>query len=170
MEINLATRGLRFGAYFIDSLILGILISLPSMLSKNVHPVIGLIWLLAFLGFIVYQAFLLTKTGQTIGKKVVNIKIIKINTNKNGGFVTNVIIRSLLYGPITFFVAMLIYSGSMILRHTSVAFFYNFYFIFKALEIFSYIYILLGFVDILFIFRKDKRCLHDFIARTCVIR
>jgi uncharacterized RDD family membrane protein YckC len=49
-----------------------------------------------FSGFIIYlgfQGYLLTTTGQSLGKKLIGIKIVKHSTGENGGFVTNVLVR-----------------------------------------------------------------------------
>lgn len=84
---------------------------------------------------IITQAFLLSSQGQTIGKKIFKLKIVNIDTGKNNGFLTNVLIRT----GITIALSIPTYTGYLM-------------------------------VDSLFIFRQDKRCLHDLMARTCVIR
>jgi uncharacterized RDD family membrane protein YckC len=45
----------------------------------------------------IVQIFLLTKNGQTVGKKLLRIRIVRIDTNDNGGFVTNVLKRLILH-------------------------------------------------------------------------
>ena len=75
---------------------------------------------------------LLTKDGQTLGKHVLGIRIVKRDTGENGGFVRNVLLR----------------------------------FIFNRLLGIIPLY---GLVDILFIFRGDRRCIHDMIAGTQVV-
>ena len=90
----------------------------------RVSPIASLIVLAVTL---VCQIYLLSSQGQTLGKKVVNIRIVKVNTCVNGGFATNVLLRMILNGVLGII---------------------PFY----------------GLVDILFIFRKDRRCIHDFIA------
>ena len=80
---------------------------------------------------LVYQINLLSTQGQNLGKKVVNIRIVKVNTCVNGGFATNVLLRMILNGVLGII---------------------PFY----------------GLVDILLIFRRDHRCIHDFIAGTHV--
>jgi len=90
---------------------------------------------LAFLGmlaFIAYQVYLLTTAGQTIGKRAMNIKIVKCDTGENGGFITNALLREIVNSII------------------AIVPFYSL-------------------VDILFIFRDDQRCIHDFIAGTQVV-
>ena len=48
------------------------------------------------------QAKLLTEEGQTIGKKALRIRIVRSDTEKNGGFFTNVLIRYFVNGLISF--------------------------------------------------------------------
>ena len=67
-----------------------------------------------------------------MGKKALGIRIVKMNTGKNCGFVPNVLLRLIVNGLI------------------GISPFY-------------------GLVDILFIFRSDRRCIHDLIAGTQVV-
>jgi uncharacterized RDD family membrane protein YckC len=77
------------------------------------------------------QMVLLIKDGQTLGKKALRIRIVKMDTGENGGFVPNVLLRLIVNGLLG-------------------------------------IIPLYGLVDILFIFRGDRRCIHDMIAGTQV--
>jgi|GEM_PF-736414 len=132
METMLASREERFAATIID-LLAATVAMLPAVAPvKNAEAYVPLLGGVATLALSIIQIFFLSKDGQTIGKKAVDIKIIEINTGKNGGFFNNVLLRSLL----------------------------------NALLSLSLIYPL---IDILFIFRKDRRCLHDLIAGTSVI-
>lgn len=85
------------------------------------------------LAIAVIQIVMLTKSGQTIGKKGMSVKIVMHDTGKNGGFVPNVLLRGFVNGLL------------------SVIPFYKL-------------------IDMLFIFREDKRCVHDLIANTSVIK
>jgi len=122
-----AGRSDRLLAAIIDGLIgtvffaLSLLLDMPSLFTYG----LGLYW--------IYQLYLLTVDGQTIGKKVMKIKIVRIDTGENGGFMPNVLMRWLLNGLLALIP-------------------------FYAL------------VDILFIFREDRRCIHDMIAGTKVVR
>ena len=78
------------------------------------------------------QTVMLTRSGQTLGKRAVRIRIVRMDTGENGGFVTNVMMRTVLSWIL-----------SMI----------PFY----------------GLVDTIFIFRPDRRCVHDHIAGTRVV-
>ena len=47
-----------------------------------------------------FQMVLLTKDGQTFGKKALRIHVVKMNTGENGGFVPNVLLRLIANGLI----------------------------------------------------------------------
>ncbi|MCH8309588.1 MAG: RDD family protein [Chloroflexi bacterium] len=122
----LANRSSRLLAAIVDILII-------------LGPYFALVFIFLPLAFVyvvavaVVQAVLLTTAGQTVGKKALNIRIVKVNTGRNGGFVPNVLLRAILNGLLGF------------------------------IPIYS-------FVDILFIFRADRRCIHDLIAGTVVVK
>ena len=124
--LGLAGRGSRLIASIIDGVIFVALL----LIGGWIHPSLGLI---AFVVFIIVQVVLLTKDGQTVGKKALNVRIVKMDTNENGGFVPNVLLRLVLNGLIG-------------------------------------IIPLYGLVDVLFIFREDRRCIHDMIAGTQVVK
>lgn len=95
---------------------------------------ISALWLL---GVMVINLILLTKRGQTLGKKWMGIRIARIEDDGNPGFVKAVLLRGFVNG--------LIGSVPMI----------------------GPVYSL---VDICFIFRDDRRCIHDHIAGTRVVK
>lgn len=95
---------------------------------------ISALWLL---GVMVINLVLLTKRGQTLGKKWMGIRIARIEDDGNPGFVKAVLLRGFVNG--------LIGSVPMI----------------------GPVYSL---VDICFIFREDRRCIHDHIAGTRVVK
>ena len=134
MRIALASRIDRFFASAIDG-VLPFITAVPFVLLAGmtdleifVHLVYFAICALLFL-----QAYLLSTTGQSIGKKTMKIKIVKLDTRQKGGFITIVLIRSTL----NFFLGLIV----------------PFY----------------SFIDALFIFGEDRRCIHDLMAGTCVI-
>jgi uncharacterized RDD family membrane protein YckC len=53
-------------------------------------------FLVALLGLVVYQTYLLSTCGQTVGKRVMGLKIVTVYGERNGGFVTNVFKRVIL--------------------------------------------------------------------------
>jgi uncharacterized RDD family membrane protein YckC len=150
---QLAGRGTRLLAKIIDSIIMGVL-WIPFMLGGGLAAVMSsgleegsdptglIVTLLGSMSisglltliFVVVQIYLLSKDGQTVGKKLTKIRIVKLETGQNGGFMPNVILRALVPVIINSFTG-----------------------------IFSL-------VDALFIFREDRRCIHDMLAGTTVVR
>ncbi|WP_369975965.1 RDD family protein [Xanthomonas bundabergensis] len=90
---------------------------------------------LAFVVFVVVQAYPLAKTGQTWGKKLLWIRIVDLHGAQ----------------PPLWRLLLLRYLPSQVLSLVPVV--GNFY----------------ALIDALFIFRQDKRCLHDLIAGTQVV-
>lgn len=99
----------------------------------NLRPWVTLVVIANIIVVVPLQWFMLTRYGQTFGKRYLKIKIVRMKDGENGGFVTNVLLRS-----------------------------------FSTLA-FSYI-TLVGLADILFIFQDDNRCIHDYVAGTCVVK
>ncbi len=138
----LASRGARLGAALLDGLLVSIFY-VPGMMlggfqvdgDGNMTTTGGLI--VGVSGLIVLfvlavQAYLVTVSGQTIGKKIVGIRIVKLDGSLPG-FVNGVLLRGFI--------------GKFALS------FVPFY----------------GLVDILFIFREDRRCVHDLVGSTRVV-
>ncbi len=151
-----ATRGARFLAKLVDKAIAGIplmfvaqnaLGSLPfeQLMETGIPdeqkiammlPIVIHAYLLGgavLLAVFIVQAVFLTRDGQTLGKKALGIRIVLQDTGKNGGFVTNVLLRTLLNGLL------------------------------NAVPLYALL-------DALFIFRDDRRCIHDLIASTVVVK
>ena len=84
-----------------------------------------------------YQVWLLSAQGQTIGKRCMGLRIVRVKDLSNGGFITNVLLR----GGVSALINIVPVVGT-----------------------------LYSLADPLFIFREDRRCLHDHIAGTCVIK
>lgn len=142
-ESHLASRGDRLKAALVDAVI-GTAWILPIFWyfwSELQQPVVALQQLLiinvyGFIAMILMNGYLWNKYGQSIGKRVVGIKIVDMNGNK----------------PPLWEIA--------ILRHW-----------FMSLGGFlgptgRFIPI----IDALFIFGKSRRCIHDYIAGTQVVR
>ncbi|MDP3544527.1 MAG: RDD family protein [Elusimicrobiota bacterium] len=140
--MELARRRDRVWAKVIDNVIFaaaGILAALliPGLKDSSLlMPAMGLLGAV-LLGFFAYQIWLLTTQGQTLGKKIMGVRIVKTSDMSNGGFVTNVLLRALASAAVT------------------------------LVPIFGALFAM---ADPLFIFREDRRCLHDHIAGTCVIK
>ncbi len=126
------------GAFILDGFVYVILpVILAVVTPLLVHgpggeTVSGVFIVVAILIVFVYQMVLLIKDGQTLGKKALRIRIVKMDTGENGGFVPNVLLRLIVNGLLG-------------------------------------IIPLYGLVDILFIFRGDRPCIHDMIAGTQVV-
>jgi uncharacterized RDD family membrane protein YckC len=140
-ESQLAGRGARLVAILLDAIIggvLGAIIAGASAASaaggEEPNYAVLSIGGLLFLAYAIWQIWMFATQGQTLGKKLMNVRVVKLDTGRNGGFVTNVLLRALvgqgLLGVIPFY----------------------------------------GLIDALFIFRDDRRCIHDMIAGTTVIK
>jgi uncharacterized RDD family membrane protein YckC len=152
--LQLASLGNRLLAVILDGLIalplmipmiIGmVMISKVDDMSGNAEPdisplAIGLIGLSAvlFIGLLVYNLILLATRGQTIGKKLMSIRIVTYPDGANPGGVKTILLRVFVNGLI------------------------------GAVPVLGPIYSL---VDICFIFREDRRCIHDLIAGTQVVQ
>jgi len=147
---DLAGRGARLGAVIIDALIIfPILFGIAkatgfwnTMLPRlaNGIPLSMEENIVAFLVgqtlFLILNGVFLNNNGQTIGKKIMNIKIVSME-RKQVGIIKLYTLRYLVFS----FVNQIPAVGSLI-----------------------------NLVNILFIFGKERRCLHDRIAGTCVIK
>jgi uncharacterized RDD family membrane protein YckC len=101
----------------------------------------GLLLFILGLGVAIVQIVMLSMRGQTIGKRIVGIKIVRFLDGSDAGFVNAWLLRSFVVGLITMFLNFLLWMG--------------------------YIFTI---VDMCFIFRQDQRCLHDLIAGTRVVK
>jgi uncharacterized RDD family membrane protein YckC len=153
----LAERSTRLAANFIDNVIAavacipgGLLIgaaALQALLSGrspspdevNVGQLLLGIGLLAVAGIalVIVQIWMLVKRGQTLGKRMLDIRIVRFADEGNPGFASAVLLRAIVPGVI----------GAL-----------------------PYIGVVFTLVDICFIFRGDRRCLHDHIAGTKVVK
>jgi uncharacterized RDD family membrane protein YckC len=142
---NLATRMQRFLASWVDGLIM-MAVTIPVMyftggfegISEGVKP--GLVYTLAIavLGLVVFVLIngkLLAEKGQTIGKKVLGIKIVDLE-----GALPDV-------------------QSNLVPR-------YAVYFLPGQVPVVGQLF---AFVNILFIFGKQKRCIHDLAGKTRVV-
>ncbi|MEO6993198.1 MAG: RDD family protein [Lacunisphaera sp.] len=149
LELAPASRWLRLGAAILDGIIGGILVmpgfvlvTAAGFFTNPTHPNaplmaegLGLLGL-GFLILMSIQIYLLTTRGQTIGKKLLAIKIVNFDDETNPGFVKAFLLRSFVNGLIA------------------------------SIPVVGPVYSL---VDLCFIFRDDRRCLHDLLAGTKVV-
>jgi uncharacterized RDD family membrane protein YckC len=93
--MELASREKRLGAQLIDAALLsGVL--LASTLEDVLPEPVLVLCALAALGVAIAQIVLLARRGQTIGKLLLGVRIVRKSTGENGGFVVNVLLRSVL--------------------------------------------------------------------------
>lgn len=147
--LELADRGTRLGAAIIEGLIFGFAsapIIVAAALSEaatqkgeeaQINIPLLVIGLLLVLGLLVYQMVMLAQRGQSIGKRMLGIRIVTHPDGANPGGVKTILMRGFLPG---------IMSNIPLLG-----------------PIFSL-------VNICFIFREDRRCIHDLIAGTQVVK
>jgi uncharacterized RDD family membrane protein YckC len=153
----LAERSTRLAANFIDNvlaavacipggLILGaaVLQAILSGRSPASADVSAAQLLLGFgllglggLTLVAVQLWMLVKRGQTLGKRMLDIRIVRFSDDSNPGF-----------------------GGTVMLRAVVPA----------LLGALPYIGLIFALVDICFIFRADRRCLHDLMAGTKVVK
>ena len=145
-DVTLATRWSRLWSSLIDSLTI-MAVSIPTMyftgglelIIQGIQPsfIYNIsIAALSITVFFIINFKLLKNQGQTIGKKILKIKIIDLNGNLPD-FNTQILKR------------------------------YATYFLPGQIPVAGQIFSL---INILFIFGKKKRCIHDFVAATKVIK
>lgn len=94
--MNIAGRGRRLGAALIDAALLA---ACTVALSLDEVPVfVTAAAAAANAALFVAQAALLTRRGQTVGKLLLGVRIVRRDTGRNAGFATNVLVRSLANG------------------------------------------------------------------------
>ena len=143
---QLASRWKRLGGSLLDGLISTIVIipvifatGIFNQLKQGQRMNIAQTVLFFFLGltiFLIIHGYLLSKYGQTVGKKIVGTRIVDKGTGKIIPLGKIFILRVL---PISIISQIPLIGG------------------------------LFGLADSLFIFRDDKRCIHDLIAGTIVV-
>ena len=145
IQVTLASRWLRLFAALIDGIIMGAVIW-PMMFAlgifdgimEGIEPSIGMTLILGLSGIIFFfliNYYFLASTGQTIGKKIVGIKIVDLD-GQLPSFSKAIVPRYLVY----------LVPGNIPLIG----------------QLFSI-------VNILFIFGKERRCIHDLVAKTRVV-
>jgi uncharacterized RDD family membrane protein YckC len=143
--LMLADRGMRLAGAFIDGIILWIVLTPAlfmsgyfTMIMSGQQPGFGYmlgLGLGSFIAFLLAQGYFLNRSGQTIAKKLLGMRIVDLNGNK----------------PEFLRLAGLRYGLPQLI---------------SLLPVVNLIFI---FVDALFIFREDRRCVHDLFAGTRVV-
>jgi uncharacterized RDD family membrane protein YckC len=144
-QSNLASRGLRLGGAIIDAIISWITIFplmyysgfWQSAMAGDVNFGLQLtLSAVSLVIFLILNGYLLSKSGQTIGKRLVGTRIVSVTDEQILPLSKVFVLR---YLPISL-IAQVPLIGNLI-----------------------------ALVNVLFIFRDDRRCLHDLIAGTKVI-
>ena len=151
-ETSLATIQSRLLAKIIDILPFGLMFFLF---------IVGFFWrkeesfflILGLLSMI--QIYFLVKDGQTIGRKLMKIKIVRMN-DQPASFWRILFLRILLPIAIVIFIIRFINEGS--------------YFYFSNDEFLSLLLVFIIIMNILPIFSTNRRCIHDFFADTKVVK
>ena len=146
---ELATRGQRFKAVLIDLLTFvgcGLIAGIGVPMQKHGNTMAGTLFVslavLAGLALVIYNIVLLSRNGQTIGKRSMGIRIVRQNGDHCGAL--RIIFLRVL--PIS-----LLGGAANVITHTETA--AN----------------IINLIDILLIYRASHLCLHDNIADTKVV-
>lgn len=93
----MADRGMRLLASIVDGVVMygpfGLCILFGVMVGDAAILVGALLGFIAILAMLVVQIVMLCQRGQTIGKRMLGIRIVKHDTGENGGGVPNVVLR-----------------------------------------------------------------------------
>jgi uncharacterized RDD family membrane protein YckC len=147
-DAELASLGERLSAAVIDAIIMVIVALVPTIIlyggwDEYIAVVSEESYLFTFgstvFGFLMYvivNGYLLAKNGQSVGKKILDIKIVRTDGSR-ASFVRLVAVRALFE---------------------------------NAILLIPVVDIWLWLINVLFIFRRSRKCLHDTVADTMVIR
>lgn len=87
-----ASRSSRLAARLID----GVVVVIPWIIASfSANGLLATLFGFSVIAVTVYQFILLSREGQTIGKRTMNIRIVKNDSGEIGGFVTNVLLREI---------------------------------------------------------------------------
>jgi uncharacterized RDD family membrane protein YckC len=106
----------------------------------------GVIFFAGWLVLLIVQVWMLTTRGQSIGKRIMNIRIVRVEDGSMPGIVHAWVLREFLISLIGFVLNFVPIIGPFMLK--------------PAFHL----------VDWCLIFREDERCLHDLFAKTRVVR
>ena len=92
---RLADPGSRLVAQIINSVIALAMCALGWIITTKSESASALLFWSPMAGLLIIQAYFLTRQGQSLGKMIMNVRIVRIDSNSNGGFVTNVLLRAI---------------------------------------------------------------------------
>jgi uncharacterized RDD family membrane protein YckC len=127
---ELASRSSRLGGFLLDQLFrivagapmfIGIIVMLPTIDRPGAEPpmvalaLMGL-GILTSLGFAIFNWVLISNSGQSVGKKMVGTRIVKVDTGALPGFLYGVVMRIWVMGLIGAFIGAcaLVIDGALI--------------------------------------------------------
>jgi uncharacterized RDD family membrane protein YckC len=91
VELEPASRGLRLGAFLLDGVIANVFVYVPTLIGMLISPpgdsgelpVLGtVLMLLGFVAWIWLTIVYVARNGQTIAKKLLNIKVVRTDGSK----------------------------------------------------------------------------------------
>ena len=186
-EVELASPWARMGAYLINSLLsvvvmLPVVISMISViLSGDFNVIVGLedsqfltrlglsmaASLLLGIILLVWQIVWMVQRGQSIGKRLLGIKVIGLN-GENPGFVGTVLLREIVYYLIVLVITFILGAILGVVMAAGGAP--------DAIEQYNYVFDLLGYIPTIIctvmLFRSQalRRTLQDYLAKTLVVK
>jgi len=113
--MELASRSRRLAAQLVDAALLSALV-LASMLSNVLPDAVLVLCASSALGLAVAQLALLARRGQTVGKILLGLRIVRKDTGQKGGFLVNVLARTVLNGLLAMNPIYLLVDACMIFR------------------------------------------------------
>lgn len=158
IEVDLAKPKARIIAVLINNILYSLLllssVFLFSLSEQLAHPWDTIIYLLIALSYLIYaglQLFWMGCDGQSIGKKIMGLKVIR-NNGETAGWLHNILIRELLYSVIVCLLGGLMYG------------------VFKNEDAISLPYAIASLVSFFMLFKSNRRTLQDLLAKTAVIQ
>ena len=143
----LADRGTRFVASFVDTLlVMAIVLPIGIATGFYTRAAAQQVGFPEHVAMLAVNGYLLANRGQTVGKMLNKIRIVDAQTGSRLPFVRVFVYRSLWLIPLVVIAALIPGQADDILIN------------------------LVSLVDALFIFGKQRRCLHDYIAGSKVVR
>ncbi|WP_159068666.1 RDD family protein [Neisseria wadsworthii] len=127
--------------------------------SVFAHPVF-LLSILVYLVYGIWQIVIMSKHGQSLGKRLLKIKVIKSNGDE-AGFLGTVLLREVVYNiAVSIIVALLVMIVSVLVSETALELLSN---------LISWLPNLICLV-MLFNVKRDRRTLQDYVADTVVVK
>ncbi len=158
-KIELAERSQRFYAFVLDALFsFSVSFAIPLILSPFIKDSNLIIALLCFVIVVSVQGYLLINTGQSVGKRLMNIRIVDSLNLRIPSFKNVFLIRYILIWQIPNLMSLLLLGGSPELNSNDLS----------NEEAFISLIAFVVLAQSLLIFKNDRRCGHDILSNTIV--